>query len=181
MPSVYPLLLALVLTSMSISRAEATSVNLRPQSSQIEQLILDLLKRLSNSVFTLTLDKTSGTLFVLAGADSVAFNPDVSARTLTGSGGRRVEFNPMGPMTLKDSVELEFQKELGLKALTPEAAILRFSGADLNGDGKIDTADLAILMGNFGKSGRNIPGDLNNDGRVDDLDVQLFSALYQLP
>ena len=47
--------------------------------------------------------------------------------------------------------------------------------------GKIDTADLAILMGNFGQTAVNARGDLNNDGRVDDLDVRLFSAQYKLP
>lgn len=114
-------------------------------------------------------------------ASGVAFNPDVSSRTLTGLGGKRVEFNPQGPLSLKEAVETEVQKELGLSALTPEAAQLRFSGADLNGDGKIDTDDLAILMGNFGQSGSNLRGDLNGDGRVDDLDVELFSAQYRLP
>ena len=181
MAPVRRLLPVLVLFGLWLSPAEAVDVKLRPQSPQIEQLILDLLRRLSSSALPLTLDKTSGTIFVLAGAESVAFNPDVSARTLTGSSGKRVEFNPRGPINLKDAVETEFQKELGLGALTPEAAQMRFSGADLNGDGKIDTADLAILMGNFGRSGSNIPGDLNNDGRVDDLDVRLFSAQYKLP
>ncbi len=173
--------MALALLSLSVLPAEAVSIRLRPQTPQIETLILDLLKRLSSSTLPLTLDKTSGTIFVLAGPDSVAFNPDVSARTLTVGGVKRTEFNSAGPLSLKDAVEAEFQKELGLSALTPEAAQLRFSGADLNGDGKIDTTDLALLMGNFGQSGSNLRGDLNNDGHVDDLDVGLFSAQYKLP
>lgn len=240
---------ALALLGLSLLPAQAVSVKLRPQSPQIETIIVDLLKRLSSSTLPLTLDKSSGTVFVLSDtvtatpvpvtvpassaavgtvtspasglpvtgvpvtglpgtglpatnltplapgvspvtgtlssdvltASGVAFNPDVSSRTLTGLGGKRVEFNPRGPVSLKEAVETEVQKELGLSALTSEAAQLRFSGADLNGDGKIDTDDLALLMGNFGQSAGNLRGDLNNDGRVDDLDVQLFSAQYRLP
>lgn len=53
--------------------------------------------------------------------------------------------------------------------------------ADLNGDGTVDPADLAIFMANLGKTGKNLPGDLNGDGRVDDRDLQLFVKAYQLP
>lgn len=53
--------------------------------------------------------------------------------------------------------------------------------ADLNGDGVVDTADLAIFMANLAKVGQNLPGDLNGDGRVDDRDLQLFIKAYQLP
>lgn len=173
--------LALALVSLCLLPAHAISIKIRPQTPQIEQLLQDLLKRLSSSTVPLTLDKTSGTIFVLGAADSVPFNPELSARTVTVAGERRTEFNPQGPLPLKEAVEAEFQKELGLTALTPEAAQLRFSGADLNNDGKIDTADLAILMGNFGQNAGNSRGDLNNDGRVDDLDVRLFSAQYKLP
>lgn len=172
--------LALALLTLSVP-ASAVGVKLRPQSPQIEQLVLDLLKRLSTGTLPLTLDKTSGTVLILAPVGSVAFNPDLSSRTLTLNSGRTIEFNPQGPGSLKDAVETEVQKELGLGSLTPEAAQLRFSGADLNADGTIDTADLAILMGNFGQSGGNARGDLNNDGHVDDLDLRLFSAQYKLP
>lgn len=40
------------------------------------------------------------------------------------------------------------------------------NAGDLNGDGKVDSADLNILLGNFGKSGQGIAGDLNGDGAV---------------
>jgi hypothetical protein len=173
--------LGTLLLCLGLTTVQAVGIKLRPQSPQIETLILDLLRRLSSSALPLTLDKTSGPIFVLAGPGSVAFNPDLSARTLTVGADRRTEFNPQGPQSLKVAVEAEVQKELGLDALTPEAAQLRFSGADLNNDGRIDTADLAILMGNFGQSGGNVRGDLNGDGRVDDLDVGLFSAQYKLP
>ena len=171
----------LALVFLTLSPAGAVDIKLQPKTPQIEQLVLDALRRLSSSALTLTLDKTSGTLFVLGTASSVAFNPEVSARTVNANGVRQIEFNPQGPLSLKDAVDAEIQKELGLSALTPEAAQLRYSGADLNNDGKIDTADLGILMGNFGQTGANTRGDLNNDGRVDDLDVRLFSAQYKLP
>jgi len=173
--------LLLTLPLLAASAASAINVKLRPQSTQIEAVVLDTLKRLSSSTLTLTLDKTGGPILVLAAPGSVPFNPDVSARTLTVNGESRTEFNPQGPVPLKDAVEAELQRQLGLVALTPEAAQLRYSGADLNADGTIDTADLALLMGNFGQSGANIRGDLNSDGHVDDLDLRLFSAQYKLP
>lgn len=167
-----------------LGSASAATVRLRPQNPQIEQIIADVLKRISSEGLPLTLDKSSGTILALGGSGAtarVAFNPDVSARTLNTADGKRIEFNPKGPQPLKDAVEAELLKELGLSALTPEAARLRFSGVDINGDGKVDTADLALLMGSYGQSGSNQRGDLNNDGHVDDLDLQIFSKAYRLP
>ncbi|WP_370637983.1 hypothetical protein [Deinococcus sp. 14RED07] len=46
----------------------------------------------------------------------------------------------------------------------------------MNGDGRIDLTDLAILMNNYGKS--TTTGDLNQDRRVDDADLRLFSEQY---
>ena len=62
----------------------------------------------------------------------------------------------------------------------PAGAAARFSGADLNSDGTVDLADLAVIMENLGKSG-TLPGDLNGDRRVDDADLKLFSRQYTLP
>ena len=42
----------------------------------------------------------------------------------------------------------------------------------------IDLTDLALLMENFGKTGR---GDLNGDRQVDDTDLRLFAEQYALP
>jgi hypothetical protein len=42
---------------------------------------------------------------------------------------------------------------------------------DLNCSGKVDTADLLILLGNFGKSG---VGDINNSGKVDTADLLIL-------
>jgi hypothetical protein len=54
---------------------------------------------------------------------------------------------------------------------------------DVNGDGKVDCADVSILKSSFGKSkgqaGFNSAADLNNDGTVNILD--LFIVTRQLP
>jgi hypothetical protein len=42
---------------------------------------------------------------------------------------------------------------------------------DLNCSGKVDTADLLILLGNFGKSGT---GDTNGSGKVDTADLLIL-------
>ncbi|MFC6590639.1 hypothetical protein ACFP81_00355 [Deinococcus lacus] len=99
----------------------------------------------------------------------------MSARVVGTGPDRRIEFNPQGPLPLDEAVRRELQKELGLAAWTPQAARLRFSGADVNADGSIDLTDLALLMNNYGRSGQ---GDLNGDRRVDDADIKLFGTFY---
>ena len=51
--------------------------------------------------------------------------------------------------------------------------------ADLTGDGKVDEADYAVLMANFGK---NVPagtlGDLTGDGKVDEADYAVLMASF---
>ncbi len=46
---------------------------------------------------------------------------------------------------------------------------------DLNGDGKINAADYAIILQNFGKNPKNKKADLNGDGVVDQKDLDLMS------
>lgn len=61
-------------------------------------------------------------------------------------------------------------------------AIVRFtapessSGADLNGDGQVDGADLGVLLGFWGTSDRN--ADLNGDGLVDGADLGLLLSAW---
>jgi hypothetical protein len=43
--------------------------------------------------------------------------------------------------------------------------------ADLNGDGSIDAADLAILLSNWGVNG---VGDINGDGSVEATDLAIL-------
>ncbi len=46
--------------------------------------------------------------------------------------------------------------------------------ADLNGDGQVDGADLAILLANWGTD--NPLGDLNGSGEIDGADLTLLLA-----
>jgi hypothetical protein len=47
--------------------------------------------------------------------------------------------------------------------------------ADLNGDGVVNGADLAILLGNWGRAGI---GDLNGDGIVDGADLAILLGAW---
>lgn len=49
--------------------------------------------------------------------------------------------------------------------------------ADFNGDGGINAADLALLLGSWGPCGE-CPGDLNDDGDVDAADLALLLASW---
>lgn len=50
--------------------------------------------------------------------------------------------------------------------------------ADLNHDGVVDTADLGILVGNYGSSGLCPPGDINGDGVVDTADLGILISQF---
>ncbi len=51
---------------------------------------------------------------------------------------------------------------------------------DLNGDGKVDSADMTIMLADFGKTGTPgfIPADLNSDGTVNIFDVSIIIANF---
>lgn len=51
-------------------------------------------------------------------------------------------------------------------------------GGDLNGDGVIGAADLAILLGQWGGPCPQIPQDLNDDNVVDAQDLAVFVSLW---
>jgi Dockerin type I domain len=181
-------LLMLVLLSLSSAQAaKFASVPLRPQGDALRQEVLAALRALSSPDFPVTLDDSAqgaGPLLVLGGqanASAVPFNPDVASRTLSVGGVTRTEFNPQGPLPLAAAVRAEIGKVLGLSEFTPLAARRKLSGADVNGDGKVDLSDLALLMGNYGKSTSGLPGDLNRDGRVDESDLNLFTEEYRIP
>ena len=62
--------------------------------------------------------------------------------------------------------------------LTVNNAVAPKSG-DINGDGKIDTADLFILLPNFGKTvPKGTKGDCNGDGVVDTNDLFILLAQF---
>ena len=50
---------------------------------------------------------------------------------------------------------------------------------DINGDGKVDKYDFALMMANWGKIGANT-SDLNNDGKVNKYDFAILMANWTL-
>lgn len=48
---------------------------------------------------------------------------------------------------------------------------------DLNSDGLVNSADLAVVLAAYGKTGDN-QADLNNDNKVDESDVTLVKAKW---
>jgi hypothetical protein len=168
-----------LLAAALLAQAGAVGLKLRPQGEAMRQATLAALAALSTREVPFTLDDSSGPTLTLGGVgvSDAPFNPDVSARVVVVGGERRLEFNPQGPLTLTEAVRRQLQDEFKLTAWTPEAAQKRFGGADLNGDGAVDLADLALLMENFGKTSPQY-GDLNQDRKVDDADLRLFSAQY---
>ncbi|MFC4638571.1 dockerin type I domain-containing protein [Deinococcus hohokamensis] len=165
-----------LLAALLVGTASAATIKLRPQGAEMLRQVQAAIAALSTKELPVTLDTGSGPVLVLGGA--APFNPDVAARVVVVGTERRIEFNPQGPLPLADAVRAELARELGLSAWTPAAARTRLSGADLNGDGKIDLSDLALLMNNYGKTGVTV-GDLNQDRKVDDADLQLFSSQYK--
>ena len=131
-------------------------------------------------------------LFTLGGG--VPFNPDSGSRTLIRKGGvREIQVNAAGrALPLPDVWRSEAARLLGLEepiflggprpATDADRKALKsrfFTGADLNGDGKIDLSDLGILASNYGKVSPGQRGDLNGDGKVDASDIKLFEELYK--
>ena len=50
---------------------------------------------------------------------------------------------------------------------------------DINGDGKVDKYDFALMMANWGKIGANT-SDLNNDGKVNKYDFAILMANWTI-
>jgi len=82
----------------------------------------------------------------------------------------RPSSKPLPPLILGQDVDF-----------TPSAEEL--SSYDLNSDGKINAADNAIVLQNFGKNPKNPRADLNKDGKVDQKDLSLMAKQInkQLP
>ena len=59
-----------------------------------------------------------------------------------------------------------------------EVRLIRLICGDLNGDGKIDSGDLSMLLGSYLKLGENILADLNGDGQVNSCDLLILLANY---
>ena len=170
---------AWLLGALLLGSAQAAGIKVRPQGEALVQAVQAAIAALSTKDVPMTLDATSGPTITVGGVgvSAAPFNPDAISRVVTVGSERRIEINPQGPVPLAEAVKQALMTELKLKEWTPAAAQQRFGGADLNGDGVIDLADLAVLMANFGTS-TGAAGDLNQDRKVDDADLRMFSALY---
>jgi hypothetical protein len=51
---------------------------------------------------------------------------------------------------------------------------------DINGDGKVDKYDFAIMMSQWGEAGLNLSADLNHDGKVDKYDFAILMSQWGL-
>ena len=62
----------------------------------------------------------------------------------------------------------------------PDATVLisPVIAGDLNGDGRVDQADLGILLGDWGCAGGDCPGDCDFDGDTDQADLGILLAHY---
>ena len=75
--------------------------------------------------------------------------------------------NELPPIKLGDNLDLQTPSPNP----TPQQNI----NFDLNGDGKINAADNAIILQNFGKNPKNKKADVNSDGVVDQTDLDLMA------
>ncbi len=51
---------------------------------------------------------------------------------------------------------------------------------DINGDGKVDKYDFALMMADWGKTGTGLAADLNSDGKVDKYDFALLMVNWSI-
>lgn len=171
---------ALLAALLALGVAGATDVKLRPETPELEQAVLAVLESIKAPGVTLKLVKDAGPILRIGG--KAPFNPDLVSRSVKRGDERVVEINPDAPVPREQAVRRAVLRELGLADdFTAAEVTARFGGADLNGDGKIDLSDFAILSANFGKTGSGVKGDLNGDGKVDAADVRSFAEFYTLP
>lgn len=83
----------------------------------------------------------------------------------------KAESLPLPPINLGQDIDLTTLEET--PSPTPSANDLE--KYDLNGDGKLNAADNAIILKNFGNSPKDEKADLNGDGKVNQQDLDLMS------
>jgi hypothetical protein len=70
---------------------------------------------------------------------------------------------------------------LWISALSAGCAVLTIREGvpgDLDGDGDVDQADLAILLADWGCTGGDCPGDADGDGDTDQADLAVLLAHF---
>lgn len=132
--------------------------------------------------------------------DEELFGEDTFALTLIRSGGSLSLLSPLSGEMLGAALRHELGLVLGLaetgpdgalpRAVAPDSvpgaaqlaalrALARLVPGDLDGDGRVDLADLLEFAARYGRSGLNEPADLDSDGIVDDDDLVALRELYE--
>lgn len=78
---------------------------------------------------------------------------------------------PLPPIKLGQNVDLTTTED----TLQSNVTANDLDRYDLNSDGKINAADNAIILQNFGKNPKNIRADVGGDGVIDQKDLDLMS------
>lgn len=79
---------------------------------------------------------------------------------------------PLPPLRLGQDTDLT---DMDFSIPSPSPTVEELNKYDLNSDGKINSADNAIILLNFGKNPKNKRADLNSDKVVDQKDIDLMS------
>lgn len=78
---------------------------------------------------------------------------------------------------LFEAVDPSLNRTYGSSQITVQSPPPTCPG-DINHDGRTNTADLAILLGQFGQSGPGLSGDLNGDNTVNTADLVILLAAF---
>lgn len=81
----------------------------------------------------------------------------------------KVADNTLPILKLGQDIDLT-TPDVSLEPVVP--SVQELQRYDLNSDGKINAADNAIILQNFGRNPKNIRADLNGDSRVDQKDLE---------
>lgn len=109
------------------------------------------------SSYNLT-EGTTGKITIVSGKDSASMLLTIKANSA-----------PLPPIKLGQNIDLTTPEE------TPQPTRDDLDKYDLNEDGKINAADNAIILQNFGKNPKDKKADLNQDGKINQKDLDLMA------
>ncbi len=139
---------------------------------------------LSGAIVQSALIKNGGNFLIpvsqIAKADlssTFSLADDIPAKLTVRSAGKETNMQfklkanlpPLSPIILGQNIDLTTPQKI------PQPTTNNLDKYDLNNDGKINAADNAIILQNFGNNPKNKKADLNEDGKVNQKDVDLIS------